>query len=270
MAKGKLRQKLEKFVPMSQHGSDDTMIDRYITDHQHKDPRPGIRYVGIEVECFSKMSKRSLQKLFFLNDLEEFVMIGSDGSIRPPDYNMGATSYNRFELRLLIPEKSLTKVLKKFGLVFRTARLGVNSSCGLHVHLDMRQRDKESCYKKLLKFQDALFALVNEDRWGNTYCQFVGEYGDEDDHHNAINQSTEYETIEVRMHHGCVDTNKIEKWVRLLINVVDAKSVPKIKSKSEVLRWKGLHKRIRGYVARNFKADWFHSGKYIEPEEDNW
>lgn len=240
--------------------SDDVGVQRYLNSFQGKSPLTGIQYIGLEIECYAKMSCISLQKLFFKYDLEDYVMIGSDSSITPPGNNDNPDSsdyYHTFELRLLIPQADLHNALKKFGRVFRMARLKVNDSCGLHVHVDMRQRDPDDCYRKLLDFQDALFAIVNKDRWNNEYCRRTEE--DDRDHHMAINFEAfdEHRTIEIRMHHGCVDTDKIEKWVRLLVNVVDAKYVPAPQSKKDVLKWKGLSKKLRGYVSRNFKPEWY-------------
>jgi hypothetical protein len=238
-----------------QFDSDELGVERYLSSHQHKDPKSGIQYIGIEIECYSKMNRISLQKLFFKYDLEEYAMIGNDSSIHP---NVDEEHYNTFELRLLIPQTELNMILKKFGRVFRIARLKVNSTCGLHVHIDMRQRDVEKSFQKFLNFQDALFAIVEKDRWNNIFCVLTTDE-DRDDHHQAVNYSAydEHETIEIRIHHGCVDTEQIFKWVSLLINVVDGKNVPQARSKKDVLKWKGLSKKLRGYVSRNFKPEWY-------------
>lgn len=239
--------------------SDDMGVERYLREHQDKVPATSIQYVGIEIECFGKISRVSLQKMFFKYDLEDYIMIGNDPTITPPRSHPDSDEvFHTFELRLLIPQSELKATLKRFGRVFRLARLRANESCGLHVHLDMRHRDEEECFNKLLRFQDALFAIVEEDRWNNEYCQQTD--ADDNDHHAAINfraAYAEHQTIEVRMHHGCVDTDKIEKWIRLLLNVVDGKNVPQATSKKDVLKWRGLSKRLRGYVSRNFKSEWY-------------
>lgn len=245
--------------------SDDRGVERYLSEYQDKSPKTGIQYIGIEIECFAKISRVSLQKLFFKNDLEEYVMIGDDSSISPPeneDYQ--DVFWHTFELRLLIPQTNLSAILKRFGRVFRIARLKVNESCGLHVHLDMRQRDVDNCFQKLLNFQDALFAVVNKDRWNNSYCRRTGVT--ERRHHMAINMMAyeEHETLEIRMHHGCIDTDQIEKWIRLLLNVIQAKDVPTVTSKKVALKWKGLNKKLRHYIRRNFKEEWFEEKEGFE------
>jgi len=254
----KLKRKLERYVPTYRlENSDDETIVNYLEDYQNKDPKVGIQYIGLEIECYGKMNRISLQKLFFNNDLEKYVMIGRDPTIRPDTIPGEAVYWNTYELRLLIPQKELTRVLKKFDRVFKVARLKTNETCGLHVHLDMRRRNEDECFAKLLKFQDALYALVNKDRWNNTYCRQTDE--DDRDHHMGINMEAydEHETIEVRIHHGTTDTRAIEQWVRLLLNVIDAKNVPQVTNKRSVLRWTGLNKRLRTYVKRNFKDVWF-------------
>jgi len=256
MSDTKVANKIKKYK--SGFDTDDDGVEKYLNEFQNKTPSNGIHYVGIEIECYSKISRVSLQKLFFKYDLEEFVMISDDSTIDPPDTDGDDEFYyHTFELRLLIPQDNLGVTLKRFGKVFRLARLKTNESCGLHVHLDMRQRRVDECYAKLRSFQDALFAIVNKDRWNNSYCR--QNLADTRAHHMGINRSAyeEHRTIEVRMHHGCVDTSQIEKWIRLLINVIQAKSVPQIKTKKEVLKWKGLNKKLRHYVRSNLKEEWF-------------
>jgi hypothetical protein len=261
MSSNKVANKIKKYKRFSSD-TDDSGVASYLDGPQYKQPSSGTQYIGIEIECYGKMHRYSLQKLFFKYDLEDYVMIGNDNTIEPPDDD---STYYTYEIRLLIPQQYLTPILKKFGRVFRVARLKANESCGLHVHLDMRQRDEAESYQKLLNFHDALFAIVNKDRWNNEYCVQTTEETIAA-HHNAINFAaySEHQTIEVRMHHGCTDTSKIEKWIRLLINVIDAKSVPKISSKKDVFRWKGLSKRLRGYVSRNFKPEWFEEKEGFE------
>ncbi len=253
----KVSNKIKKYK-INPYDNDDQGVESYLRNSQHKNPSNGIQYVGIEIECYGKISRVSLQKLFFKYDLEEFVMIGDDGSIEPPERDDDdETFWHTFELRLLIPQPNLAITLKRFGKVFRMARLKVNESCGLHVHLDMRQRNVDECYSKLRRFQDVLFAIVNKDRWNNEYCRQNPD--DILSHHMGINRLAyeRHETIEIRMHHGCLDTSQIEKWIRLLLNVVQAKEVPAATSKKEALKWKGLNKKLRHYVRRNLKEEWF-------------
>lgn len=262
MSQYKIASKIQKYK--EPFDSDDMGVERYLSEHQDKSPSTGIQYVGIEIECYGKISRVSLQKLFFKHDLEEFVMIGNDPTIHPPRTEDSEDYWHTFELRLLIPQPNLAVTLKRFGRVFRMARLKSNESCGLHVHLDMRQRDLGICYGKLINFQDALFAIVNKDRWNNSFCRQT-DFSDRA-HHMAINRAAydEHQTIEIRMHHGCVDTNKIEKWIRLLLNVIKAKSVPTPTSKKDVLKWKGLNKKLRHYVRQNFKDEWFREKEGFE------
>lgn len=259
MSEYKISKKVHKYKESSRDSNEDA-ISNYLDNHQGTTPSNGTKYVGVEIECYAKIGPVSLQKLFFKADLEEFVVIGDDSTIEPPNNGDpdSETDWHTFELRLLIPQNILTPTLKRFGRVFRAARLKTNESCGLHVHLDMRQRDRDDCYEKLKLFQDALFALVNKDRWNNWHCQ-RNEDDSRRDHHMGVNLMAwnEHRTIEVRMHHGCVDTNIIEKWVKLLLNVIDGKNVPRVRSKKDVMKWKGLSKKLRGYVNYNFKPEWF-------------
>ena len=133
----------------------------------------------------------------------------------------------------------------------------VNSSCGLHVHLDMRQRRPTKCYKNLIRTQDILMQLVDSTRRNNVeYCEkvnvdpallkklYFSDTGKPDyngmyigrgnqssnptyDRYTAINAQAYYKfrTIEVRLHHGSIDMTEIYNWCLLLTTIVDARTI---------------------------------------------
>ncbi len=216
-------------------------------------PKVITNHVGIEIECFSNLDWDEVKALIYAHDLESYVNLSTDGSIENPD------STEAYELRLLIPETKLTDVLSRFKKFTKKAKLRTNSSCGLHVHLDMRKRNAKNCYDRLMKFQDVLFGLVAKNRWGNEYCEwtcFTNSLG----RYVAINKLSlaKHNTIEIRLHEGTTDADKIEKWVRLLLNVISSKNtIPEVQNKNDVLSWKGLSKDLKKYVSKNFKDDWF-------------
>lgn len=216
-------------------------------------PKVVSNHLGLEIECFSSLEWEQIKALVYTHDLEQYLNISTDGSIENPNSTEG------YEFRLLIPENKLKDVLTKFKKFAKKAKLKTNSSCGFHVHLDMRKRSAKNCYDRLMKFQDVLFGLVAKNRWGNEYCEWtcstnsLGRYV-------AINKLslTKHNTIEVRLHEGTVDADKIEKWVKLLLNVISSKtSIPAIQNKKDVLSWKGLNKDLKKYVSKNFKDEWF-------------
>lgn len=218
-------------------------------------------YVGIEFECFSNLDQNEILAELIEQDLAECVQIDDDGSI---EQDFG----DAYELKILTPEKKLKLTLQKFGKVLKNGKFGVNDSCGLHIHLDMRNRNVEQCYKKLLKFQDVLFALVKKDRWNNEYCEYTRE--NSRGHYYAISKDAylKYKTLEVRIHHATLDMASIEKWIKLLLNVIGSKNTPPpVETKNDVLKWaKGKHGLVT-YINKNFNPQWFERKKEIAAEK---
>lgn len=220
-----------------------------------------INYIGIEFECFSKLDKADILEKLLEHGLANCVQISDDGSI---EQDFG----DPYELKILLPEKKLKQTLEKLGKIIKKPKFGVNDSCGLHIHLDMRNRDVEQCYKKLLKFQDALFALVKKDRWNNDFCLYTNE--NSNGHYYAISKEAyyKYKTLEVRIHHATLDMSSIEKWIALLLNVISSKkSPPPLETKSDVLKWAKGKRGLQAYINKNFKAEWFDRKKRIVAEK---
>lgn len=215
-------------------------------------------YIGIEIECFTHYDRVELLEKILDNDLSNMVQPVGDGSIEP-DFG------DDVELRVLIPEKSLKASLKKVEKLLVKNKFGVNDSCGLHIHLDMRNRDVDKCYKRLLKFQDVLFGMVDRERWGNDYCKFTREDGG-NDRYVAINRDSynSHKTIEVRLHQATLDMKLIEKWINLLLRVINTGTSPKMASKADVLKWaKKQPKPLQSYIKKHFNEKWFERKKRV-------
>lgn len=256
----------------------------YQSAASRKQPKPVTKdhHIGIEIECYSVTTKHHLIELMLELDLEENMFITDDGSIEPPDntqaMDINGQIYNTYELRVLSTEKHLAATLSKLDILIKQAKLKVNDSCGLHVHLDMRHRKVDKCYKKLMKSRDILFGIVDEDRWDNDYCLWE----DDGDRYVAINKNAyhAHKTIEVRLHHGSVDTVKIHSWIRLLVKIVNSAEVPVVKKKVDVLRWAKDDKETQDYIRKNFKAKWFKERERViknsvidddfDQDEDYW
>lgn len=221
-------------------------------------------YVGIEIECFAA-SPTKVQELLFNYELEDYVQIGTDDSIEPDHDN----EYEAMELRCLVQEKELNEVLIKLGKVLKIAKCKVNESCGLHVHLDMRYRDMEACYAKLVKFQKIMYGLVGEDRWFNDMCEYSGP-SNKDSRYTAINRTSynRHKTIEVRLHHGSVDVKEIGNWIQLLLKAINSKSTKEfenVKTKKDVLTWASQDKKIKSYISKGFNSTAF---RHLEEQFD--
>lgn len=218
-------------------------------------PKTKDNYIGLELECFTELDKVELFEAIIQLDLYKETTIGWDGSISIDNSNQ--TGY---EFKFLFKEKDLPSFMKKLGKFIRQTGIEVNHSCGLHVHLDMRNRDYKKCYAKLLKFQNHLFNLGNEDRLENEYCEVVTS-SNSHDKYTAINKLPieEINTLEVRLHEGTTDIFRIENYVRLLTRIVkqaDPKKQSVLQNKQQLMSWVKT-KSLKNYINK------YHGGKNL-------
>jgi hypothetical protein len=245
-------------------------LDQGVDESELK-PKTKDKYLGLEIECFGNISAGRLHYLVYELDLEKYVQIGFDGSVDNPysgylddevsdDYGDDSLLVpdEGYELRVLIKERELSKVLKQLDVLFKRAKLKVDDSCGLHVHFDMRNRNYDACYEKLVKFQTAMYPLVDSSRHYNDYCN-ANEPGNphhKNQKYRAINGGAyaQHKTIEVRLHHGTMDVKRIESWIKLVLCAINAPAVPEIKTKKDLLTWKHFNKSLKGYVDAHWKS----------------
>ncbi len=131
------------------------------------------------------------------------------------------------ELRVLIPEHNREHYFNELSKLFKSQNFYVNDSCGFHVHLDMRCRNKVKALELLFSNLDKLKKEVDPSRLTNKYCTLnksksVRSQLLSKNKYRAINTASlkEHGTIEVRLHEGTVDINKIKSWVDKLIKIV--------------------------------------------------
>ncbi len=187
----------------------------------NKKPLTSESHVGIEIEFYCQKSKDEIAMK--LLPLVEYATLKDDGSISRPD-----SSYTTHELTLCIPESKKSQVLKQACDILKEIEAKVNKSCGLHVHLDMRQRNKELVYANLVTTQNLLYKINPASRSGNRYCKRTRQkvmhlalY--RGDRYKGINAQAwrKFNTIEVRIHSGTVDYTKINNWCDILLSIVN-------------------------------------------------
>lgn len=126
-------------------------------------PRTNDRYVGIELEYASHLSIGECKRLLTtkeFNSLRNKLDIGSDGSIE------STSEYydNTIEFRLLSKVSELRRNLMTFQRFINKVDVEANSSCGIHVHLDMRNYNELKAFKKLETSKHFLSLLCKKSR----------------------------------------------------------------------------------------------------------
>jgi len=119
--------------------------------------------------------------------------------------------------------EKLCNILNSFG-----AR--VNSDCGLHIHLDFSHSIWNSTNvmtmgKRMALFLPILSQFVPVSRRTNNYCKLVAS---SQDRYSAINLTSysKHRTIEIRMHSGTTNFNKIKNWIELWTKIKNKCSNP--------------------------------------------
>lgn len=229
----------------------ETNIYGKITEHrlstfieQNKVPTdPNKEYLGIEIECITACNTSQLKKIFVEARLHKHVSVTTDGSI-----NVDIPGYHNTEIRILCSEDELQSVMTRVQKVLRDKRVRAetNRSCGVHVHLDQRNRNAELSYKALFNVQSLLRKSQPESRQKSTYCRpnksgkfVVTEDRNSDDRYSVINTHAykKFKTLEVRIHEGTVNCFDLIKWCEFLTGVVNnANQITKPVSSVDELR----------------------------------
>lgn len=108
--------------------------------------------------------------------------------------------------------------LEKLCNLLKSLDAKVNKSCGLHVHLDARNLTIDQKVNKSFNLEnslDVLFKMVAKSRSKSTYCK---KQASNSDRYSAINLTAldKFGTIEVRLHSGTTDFDKIKNWCEIL------------------------------------------------------
>lgn len=227
--------------------------------HRQKSPKDRENYVGIELEFFSKANTFELNQHFIHNKLADMVTVKSDGSIRPKPGTFAV------EINILCKEKNYKRIVFKVCEILKKVEAQVNSSCGFHVHLDMRNRrdDKDRIFANLVKAQPLLYSINPESRQTGGYSKptenanFRSVYRDR----TGINPCSyeKHSTFEVRIHSGTVNKYKITNWINILLKIVnfkgDIRTVNKLDDLKKTVR---LGPNLCGYVEKRltkYKVD---------------
>jgi hypothetical protein len=204
---------------------------------QNKKPLNKNNHVGIEIECYMNISREEFVKIlnFEVPDLINNVTIKDDGSLHACDDNYS------FEICIIAEENKINKIVKQIIDIAKRFDLCIDQRCGVHVHLDMRNRPREESLTNLTRFQNLMYKMTDKSRRKNKYCKpirvldansyiwKIRRSRNSDIRYKGINVLSLYqhETYEIRIHAGCIDSERLTSWISLLVKIIDAKDVPK-------------------------------------------
>ena len=207
-------------------------------------PKTKHNYVGVEIECLiPNMGTNTLTNIFKQARLSRWVNVTTDSSVVDEDCRCGRCGYDcsimGAEIRVLAKESEYKLIISKVVKVLLSVGAYVNETCGLHVHLDMRQRDAPTCALRLLEQQDVMVAMQPRHRVKSGYCSYMEIEAQmaafykwislTPERYSVVN-TTSYarlKTIEVRVHEGTLDSKEICDWIKWLVSVVDNKNITK-------------------------------------------
>lgn len=226
--------------------------------YTHKVPKlKNVNYFGVELEFNSKGRRGDEQtkiaEFFKANKLAKYVCVASD--------------HCGHELKLLLPENNFKVILKQVLDYLVKEGYVAGDDCGMHVHIDMRNRDQKLVYKNLFKFQNMMLAMVPKKRRQNRFCvpnshpDFDSQTSRAGSRYHVINtlSFTKHQTLEVRLHHGTLDYHLASNWLKLLMKIanlkedIDVTQVDKIEDAKKYLKLrdyevKTLDKRIKAFA----------------------
>lgn len=254
-----------------------------------KKPRTRDNHVGVEIEFVSKYNKYELAQLLFKNNVHEFVQLVQDDSLRPEkDFKF------THELTVLAPENLIHPTLQRVLLAINhNDGSRVAKRCGLHVHLDMRHRDRKKCFYNLTKAQTIMYAMNPASRIsgiqadGKTKDTVYSKRIEFDDIDNAIAECNRHggresryfginplaldrhQTIEIRIHSGSTNFEKISNWIKILTNIVNhtEKVTKEFTKVEEFCEFYGFNDEMLAYMKDRVAKFKDKNGKHITIDE---
>jgi Putative amidoligase enzyme len=203
--------------------------------------------VSVELECVFR-DKTDIPRQNYLG--RHFVNIDDDGSVhyreRDNDSDGDEDGEDSCDIEHGSAEVKVTfrheKPIRLKGVVDKLGRANaeINTTCGMHIHLDQRGVSQAMASKRarrLIKALPALAKIVAPSRLGNHYCQLndpikLGQtYRHSYNRYRAINFTSAYrkhKTLEVRLHGGTLDFWKIIGWVDLCHFITRSSAIDKV------------------------------------------
>lgn len=185
-------------------------------------------YVGVEIEFIYNGNYDALKKLLIEAKLHKNVCLKEDGSLR--SCHGAGSNYRGKEMTILAKSTEIESVLKRLDKVLADPAIDgyANRSCGLHVHLDMRNRDAAKAYKNLVRVQNILRGAQPIGRISSNFCktntsETFSDVMEGGERYWVVNPTAykKHKSIEIRIHEGTTDCEAIYNWVSFLEAIVN-------------------------------------------------
>jgi hypothetical protein len=204
------------------------------------------RYIGVEIEVANSDADSGTTVSRVLNKWKSAAV--HDGSLPESGYEI-----NTAPAKGEVFEEEINAICA----ALKEANAHVDSSCGLHVHVDCRDLQYYDLRKVILvysKVEDSLFRMLAKSRLDNHYCERLSKkfkdilvqkdkdwrrnllkttYGNEaragrrnkynEARYSALNIHSWFfrKTLEFRHHQGTVDAKKIINWAKICQSIIN-------------------------------------------------
>lgn len=217
------------------------------------------KWRSIEFECILKNVTALNEFVEFLrvNKHSDAVTIKMDASIHADNY------YNECPREIVVSYRSGKEQIVHDICAFLKNRAYVNSSCGTHVHFDMRHvnPDMARLYgARLACAVPALKKILPRSRRNNEYCEGTINHIDSNpsydgDRYCFVNLQAYYKhkTIEVRAHSGTLNANKILNWIALCELVMFSDTTKSVKTIKDLIKHYKPSKPLESFVVKRHR-----------------
>ena len=224
-----------------------TLIDNISIDIQ-KIPQTKDNYVGIEIEFITPFNADIIKQKLKQHKLSKYCNLKGDPSIKSQDGEIGR------ELNILCKETDYKNIISRVSYVLETElEAYTNSSCGLHIHLDMRNKNHLESFDRLYRSEEILYQFVNKHRRKNSTCmrsKSTFALNANEERHYGINTVSyhKYKTLEVRIHSGTINAEKINNWIETLLTIVSTPISKKLETFDEFINIVPLNENLQKYL----------------------
>lgn len=248
-------------------------------------------YIGVELEFICNTKQDELGNKLYDAGLGRFVTLKEDHSIKCnhgrypvecPDHDVREYGH---ELCVIAKENEYLDILKKVCVVLAEVKAVVNKTCGMHVHIDMRNRDVEKAYQNFLSSQGILLKMNPKSRT-EMYAKKNNQRDFEEartrggnrdgrvdqERYYGINAKsfTTHKTIEIRFHAGTVDFTKITNWIAILLNIANhnERIVKDFISVNSFCKEYDISEELKVYIEERAKKFAAQKGGVVIPEAE--